>query len=299
MLFRERVFRSMIPPPVRQMITNLLGLPVLRAQVGELATNRLVVEQKLAEADKTVAELRQHLQAIDTFLQDEVAPTGPAFPPGTLIEAVAGAPLVSWFHAMGKRGADCITDVLRQNGLEMETFDAMLDFGCGCGRVTRHWSRLPHVQVHGTDYNPELVAWCRQHLRFARFGTNQLMPPLAYDDNAFDFVYALSVFTHLAESTQAAWMHELARVVKPGGHLLVTTHGDFYTQYLDEDERRRYHAGQLVLRPGLVEGDNVCAAFQSESQVRSTLAAGWQMVACVPEGSLGTPRQDLYLLRKP
>lgn len=296
----ESALRLIVPPAVRRMIVNLLGLPALRIQVTELVNNGLVMQQKLDAAEGAIVELRQYLQAIDTFLQDEVAPaSGLAFPPGPLIEAVAGVPLVSWFHALGKRGADCITDVLRQHGLRMEAFDAMLDFGCGCGRVIRHWSRVPHVEVHGTDYNPALIAWCREHLPFARFGVNQLTPPLAYADNTFDFVYALSVFTHLAEATQRAWMLEMQRVVKPGGHLLLTTHGDIYAPMLDAEERRRYDEGQLVLRTADVEGSNPCAAFQSEAQVRSTLAVGWQVVAFVREGSLGTPRQDLYLLRKP
>lgn len=293
----ERLIRSIVRPPLRRMIVNLLDLPALRVQVSELVSEALVTKQQLAAAERDIVELRQRIHAIDTFLQDEVVTRGLPFPPGELIEAVAAVPLVSWFHALGKRGADGITDVLRQNGLQMETFGAMLDFGCGSGRVIRHWSHLPHTRVHGTDYNADLIAWCRQHLPFASFSVNQLTPPLAYADDTFDFVYALSVFTHLADATQRAWMQEMRRIVKPGGHLLMTTHGDFYLSLLDAAEQRRYHAGELVLRPGVIEGSNACAAFQSESQVRSVLAAGWEVVAFVREGSLGTPRQDLYLLR--
>jgi ubiquinone/menaquinone biosynthesis C-methylase UbiE len=64
--------------------------------------------------------------------------------------------------------------------------------------------------------------------RFAQFEVNGLAPPLAYEANHFDFIYALSVFTHLPESLQTAWMSELARVLKPGGYLLMTTHRECY-----------------------------------------------------------------------
>jgi SAM-dependent methyltransferase len=280
-------------------IVNLLGLPPLRIQVSELVRTDLATEPRLAAAERNIAELQQRIVAIDAFLQDEVTLKGLPFPPGRLIEAVAAVPLVTWFYGLGKSGAESITAVLRQHGLDIASFERILDFGCGCGRVIRHWSPLTRTDVHGTDYNVDLIDWCRANLGFAHFGVNQLTPPLTYADNSFDFVYALSVFTHLAEDTQQAWMRELGRVLKPGGHLLITTHGDFYLPMLTDDERRRYQGGELVLRSAMVEGSNECAAFQSESHVRSTLAAGWTVVAAVPEGSLGTPRQDLYLLRKP
>lgn len=296
---QERILRALFPPPLRRLAVNLLGLPPLRIQVGELVTDTLVMQQRLATAERSVDQLRTLVEAIDGFLRDEVALRGLPVPPSSLMEKVAGGPLVSWFHALGKRGAESIEAVLRDHGLRIETFDAILDFGCGCGRVIRHWSHLANTRVHGTDYNPELIAWCRQHLPFASFDVNALTPPLRYADASFDFVYALSVFTHLADATQRAWMDEMRRVLKPGGHLLITTHGDAYLHMLEPDEQRRYHSGELVLRSGTAEGRNECGAFQSETHVRSTLAAGWDVIAFVREGSLGTPPQDLYLMRKP
>lgn len=298
MSFRERLLRALCPPAVRRVIVNLLGLPPLRIQVGELVTHDLSTQQRLAVAERNVSELQQRILAIDAFLQDEVRLKGLPFPPGRLIEAVAAVPLVTWFYGLGKSGAESIMTMLRQHNLEMASFERILDFGCGCGRVIRHWSHLTRTEVHGTDYNGDLIAWCRANLGFAHFAVNRLTPPLAYTDNSFDFIYALSVFTHLAEDTQRAWIQELGRVLKPGGHLLFTTHGDFYLPLLTDEEQRRFRNGELVLRPAAVEGSNECAAFQSERQVRSALAPGWTVVAYVPEGSLGTPRQDLYLFRK-
>jgi len=71
--------------------------------------------------------------------------------------------------------------------------------------------------VHGSDYNPRLVRWCRESLPFADFRVNGLQPPLPYADGELEFVYAISIFTHLTEALQDAWLQELARVLAPGG----------------------------------------------------------------------------------
>ena len=63
--------------------------------------------------------------------------------------------------------------------------------------------------------------------------------PLAYADDTFDLVYALSVFTHLTEDLCEAWMDELYRIVKPGGAAIVTTHGGATTHLLSQDESPR------------------------------------------------------------
>ena len=57
--------------------------------------------------------------------------------------------------------------ILARSGVTIERLGAILDFGCGAGRVLRHWKSLEGPALHGTDYNPELVAWCAASLPFA------------------------------------------------------------------------------------------------------------------------------------
>src|SRR5690606_2578116 len=54
-------------------------------------------------------------------------------------------------------------------------------------------------------------------------------PPTRFDDGAFDFIYCISLFTHLDEPMQDEWLDEIHRLLKPGGHLLATTHGALAT----------------------------------------------------------------------
>ncbi len=223
---------------------------------------------------------------------------GMPIPPSRLIVLVAGNADISSFLQGGKLAARSITDTLEKNGLDIKDFQAILDFGCGCGRVTRHWHSLQTTAVFGTDYNQELVKWCKQHLTFAEFAANSLAPPLAFDESSFDFVYALSVFTHLPESLQTVWIDELSRVLGPGGYLLMTTHGERYIDMLTPNEKETFAAGRLVVRYENVAGTNMCSAFHPQKYVREELINDFEIVDLVPGGARGNLYQDIFLLQK-
>jgi SAM-dependent methyltransferase len=225
------------------------------------------------------------------------APDGLPIPPASLRILVAATPDIAWFLDSGHRGAESIRVALARNGLTLEAAAPLLDFGCGCGRVVRHFADLGGA-VYGADFNPALVEWCSRNLPFGRFETNGLEPPLPFEQGRFGLVYALSVFTHLPEALQSAWMDEVRRVLRPGGYLLFTTHGARYTADLTPAEQERFNAGRLVLRRDDRPGSNVCGAYHPEIYVREQLARGFSVVDFVPEGATGNPWQDLWLLRK-
>jgi SAM-dependent methyltransferase len=220
-------------------------------------------------------------------------------PPTRLIAQVAGSPDVRWFLEGGALALESMCDVLATNGRRVEELEAILDFGCGCGRVLRHWPGVSGAALYGTDYNAGLIAWCQAHLPFARVAVNALHPPLAYAAATFDLCYGLSVMTHLPEDLQHAWVDDLTRVLRPGGFLLLTTHGDFYRPHLSPAEGRSYDAGQLVTRHEKVAGTNRCTTFHPPAYIRNALPRGLELLAHLPQGARGNPQQDLILLRKP
>ena len=229
---------------------------------------------------------------------EPAAADGLPVPPAHLIVRVAGTADAAWFLESGRLAAVSIRDVLERVGTSIEAMESILDFGCGCGRVIRNWAHLDS-QIAGSDLSGGAIDWCRSNLFFARFETNGLSPPLAYPDASFELAYALSVFTHLPEAIQHEWMDELHRVARPGGFVALTTHGERYLERLDDEERNRFRAGELVVRWGEVPGTNLCTTFHPPAWVRERLLPhGFDEVAFVPEGAAGNPYQDLFLLRR-
>jgi SAM-dependent methyltransferase len=211
-------------------------------------------------------------------------------PPRRLMVRVAGTADADWFLRSGLAGYDAIVEHVPDAG-------DVLDFGCGCGRVTR-WFAEHDGSVAGSDLSAAAIAWCRDNLPFGRFEENGLAPPLAFEDESFDLVYALSVFTHLTADLQLAWRDELRRVLRPGGRLLITTHGRSYVPRLDAEERDAFERGELVVRWGEVVGSNLCSAYHPERYLRDTFADGFAFLELEPEGARGNPTQDLVLLQK-
>ena len=238
----------------------------------------------------------ERLQALSPLGREAAADDGLPVPPARLRVRVAGTADRDWFLEGGRRAEESIRAALARHGAAVEELGALLDFGCGCGRVTRRWCRLDGV--HGSDMNEEAVAWCRANLPFGRFETNGLAPPLAFAGDSFDLVYALSVFTHLTVDLQQVWLRELRRVLRPGGLLLLTTHGRAYLDGLSPEEREMFDGGEVVVRWEDVAGTNLCSAYHPESALRGPLGAGFTFLELVPEGATGNPHQDLSVLRK-
>ena len=97
----------------------------------------------------------------------------------------------------------------------------VLDFGCGAGRTLRHLLDTG-AELHGCDTHGPSIDWLAGHLspplHVLRNGER---PPLPYPDRHFDLVYALSVFTHLAD-TWDEWLAELRRVLATDGLFVAT-----------------------------------------------------------------------------
>lgn len=146
-------------------------------------------------------------------------------PPAYLRVKVCGTIPPEDYLEGGWRHARALVQMLTQAGGDPLQITSILDFGCGCGRViAAAQALLPSARFYGTDAEADLIGWAKTHLRQAEFAVNSPEPPLPYADEQFDFIYAISVFTHLDEHLQFAWLDELHRVAKRGAMLILTVH---------------------------------------------------------------------------
>ena len=225
-----------------------------------------------------------------------------------LIRLVAGSQRPDQWLNTGRADAAGIRELLSRNGYPLERMSSILDFGCGCGRVARWWSGSARPRVFGCDYDGRLTQWCKVNLPFMKVKINGSRPPLPFKSDTFDLVYAISLFTHLTASAQSQWLEDITRVLKPGGLLLFTVHGERFAHLLT-DQRHAFERGEMVvLAPELV-GQEGCAAFHPASYVLQTMlpASGLELVDTIDDDGSGQPvdskpttaLQDNYLVRKP
>jgi SAM-dependent methyltransferase len=202
------------------------------------------------------------------------------------------------FYQNGVIGAASIEQVLSRHGLSIHQFARILDFGCGCGRVIRHWQKLDRSKLYGVDYNPRLIDWCRCNLPFAEFAVNRPRARPAFADKTFDFAYSISVFTHLNESDQRFWMDELTRILSPGGYLLFTVHGTTRLGALNSAQREQFAKGESIVVGSRYSKQNLCATYHPAEYVQKVLCRDLHLVAFEP-GAAKDANQDLFLVQKP
>lgn len=88
---------------------------------------------------------------------------------------------------------------------------------------------LPQSKLYGTDIDGEAIEWLKHHYaKFAKFTVAPHFPPTNFENQQFDLVFGISVFTHLPEEMQFQWLKELSRITKHDGYIILTTHGEKY-----------------------------------------------------------------------
>ena len=183
---------------------------------------------------------------IEAFWRDVASGKVERVPPEALRVRVHGGADLASFYLTGATIEGDIERTLAQMSIAVGEHAKVLDFGCGCGRVLRHVAgKHPGWALFGSDIDGETIGWCRDHIaQTAEFSQNPEWPPSAYPDDFFDLVYSISIFTHLPEDMQAAWLEELKRITKPSGILLLSIHNiNLAPEGLRENEDFLYCGG--------------------------------------------------------
>ncbi len=132
-------------------------------------------------------------------------------------------------------------EVLRDRcGLQPSS--VVLDIGCGCGRVAAPLANfLTDGIYHGVDIVLPMIEWCQKNItvRYPNFyfhhvdlantlystkGRQQASKYVfPFRDGTFDFIFAISLFTHLVPATARQYAQEISRLLKPkSGRALLT-----------------------------------------------------------------------------
>jgi SAM-dependent methyltransferase len=97
---------------------------------------------------------------------------------------------------------------------------ALIDFGCGSGRLAWALGQAMRIDYTGIDVVQALLDYARSKSPHGyRFLLNRTLHIPAADASA-DMVSAFSVFTHLLHTETYIYMEDIRRVLRPGGRLV-------------------------------------------------------------------------------
>ncbi len=227
------------------------------------------------------------------------------------VHAMARGPLAA---AGGLYEADLIAGALSSVGDELATVGSALDFGCSSGRVLRAIAAAhPEIGLHGCDPNAEAIAWAAEHLPGVELFVNDDAPPLPLADASLDLVYAISIWSHFEPELGLRWFEEMRRVLRPGGHLVCTTHGLISVAYYALHELRTpeqskeiaaalYRRGWWYAPEFGEEGDwgvvnpDWGTAFLSPEWMLAQLCPQWRVLEFAP--GRNQYNQDVYVLQR-
>ena len=129
--------------------------------------------------------------------------------------------------------------------------DRILDAGTGSGNLAAALSERA-ADVTGIDFCEPAFDLARRKAPRARFQFGDLTRPLAFPDASFDRITCSAVLHVLSADEQRFAVSELARVLRPGGRLVITAFANgfsalkVYAETLRE-ERRATDLGSTVL----------------------------------------------------
>ena len=216
---------------------------------------------------------------------------------------------VASYVRIGQEATDAIEDAVARAGRSGEVRD-VLDLGCGHGRVLRFLrARFPAATVTACDLDHEAVAFCA-----AALGAQPLQGAEDFDDISFasyDVVWMGSLVTHLPTARWQQLVGALGRVLRPGGVLVFSTHGEQARHQLDsygpglearrgEIEAELEQRGHVYVAYDHYGGDAYGVAFHTTDEVDRTVAAalgpGSRRLWLRPAGWGG--HQDLHAFQR-
>jgi ubiquinone/menaquinone biosynthesis C-methylase UbiE len=142
----------------------------------------------------------------------------------------------------------------------------VLEVGCGTGLVLERIARFARV-ARGVDISAKMLERARQRELDVQVGSATALP---FPDASFDVACSFKVLAHVQAIETA--LAEMARVVRPGGHVIA----EFYNPYsLRALVKRLAPAGKIA--EGVSEA-NVFVRYDSPKDVAALIPKGCRLI---------------------
>jgi SAM-dependent methyltransferase len=189
------------------------------------------------------------------------------------------------YDAVADRYAQEIGDELAHKPLDRALLRALVDvtgtpgryadIGCGPGHVSRFLAGLG-VSVTGIDLSQAMIARARADVPDVAFETGD-MTALECPAGSFDAIVAFYSLIHLDDDSIGRACREFARVLRPGGRVLVAFHEGEETEHVSEWWGHKVNLDFRFLSEATVSSRLTGAGLQIEGMLRRSPYVGYEV----------------------
>lgn len=200
----------------------------------------------------------------------------------------------------GRKNTEVFYEIVKRHSPSLVTEKRILDYGCGYGRMTRHFKNFFSLStVVSAEVTDDMINFCAKE-----FGS---IPFLISDDNPisnfgskFDVIIAVSVFSHLPPKSFEHNMVELGKSLDEKGLLMFTTAGEQVAKKIHKTEikngyifsSRAQNTNETERR---IPVEKYASMLVTPAFVENILnLAGLRILEFIPNGHVG--RQDLFVV---
>lgn len=212
------------------------------------------------------------------------AKAGEESPPQTRGTVIRWARFYDFLVWLVMRGKEQMVRHMIADQAQFQPGESVLDVGCGTGTLAlvaqERVGETGHVV--GIDPSRQMIARARRKMKRARLSLDfqlGVIEALAFPDQSFDVVLCTLMIHHVPDDLKRQGLAEIARVLKPGGRLMIVDSG-LEGIPLQDGAFSQIEAGKIAFGKGygfLLERKNPverAAQEKSASQARETLQGG-------------------------
>ena len=139
-----------------------------------------------------------------------------------------------WADQYDKDNDDLLGTVSQPNSVDLlinhisDKYIKIVDIGCGTGLVGKFLQNSGYLYYYGLDISEKMLEIAKSR-GYRNLSIGSLQNKLPYEDDAYDVVFCVGVFTHGHVNSNG--LDELIRIVKKDGFIIFTINEGVYEDY--------------------------------------------------------------------